>query len=267
MVKWTAEQKKKISERLKKAYKEGRRVSSSTRPEVRVKISEGVKKAYREGRAISPSTRPEVAAKISEGKRKSSYVHSEETKEKIRQTLKRKYKSGELISSLNDPVMNKKIRACRKGEYSRTIEQRKKISESVKKDWEEGIHDNHGKAMKSLWKNKKLKYKFMGPSKTESLIIKEMKEIGFEFNKRININQKDTNDVLWYRPDFLHKDKKIIIEIDGSSHGPFHRIEYDKVKDATLSRLGYRVYRFKNQEVISNPDHIITSTINILIES
>lgn len=46
-----------------------------------------------------------------------------------------------------------------------------------------------------------------------------------------------------YTCDFLHKELKVVIEIDGSSHLRPARVAKDKRKDSFLSSLGYTVHR------------------------
>jgi leucyl-tRNA synthetase len=50
-----------------------------------------------------------------------------------------------------------------------------------------------------------------------------------------------------YIPDFVHLQKKIVIEVDGSIHN--YRKDQDARKDDQLSAAGYQVLRFTNRKV------------------
>ncbi|NJN78145.1 MAG: DUF559 domain-containing protein [Saprospiraceae bacterium] len=44
--------------------------------------------------------------------------------------------------------------------------------------------------------------------------------------------------------------KKVIIEIDGGIHAL--QIEYDQIREAILMEMGYKIIRFKNEDVLNN---------------
>jgi very-short-patch-repair endonuclease len=58
-----------------------------------------------------------------------------------------------------------------------------------------------------------------------------------------------------YIVDFYCKEKKLIIEIDGSQHQ--NAIEYDKTRDQYLEKLGFVVIRFWNNEINTNIDGVV----------
>ncbi|MBR6162922.1 endonuclease domain-containing protein [bacterium] len=55
-----------------------------------------------------------------------------------------------------------------------------------------------------------------------------------------------------YIVDFVCREQKIIIELDGSQHLQPSDIEYDKKRTIYLNSLGYTVIRFKNNEIDNN---------------
>ena len=57
-----------------------------------------------------------------------------------------------------------------------------------------------------------------------------------------------------YIADFLCKDLKLIIEVDGSSHNM--KQEYDENRDRELLELGYTTLRFTNDEVLYNIENV-----------
>ena len=52
--------------------------------------------------------------------------------------------------------------------------------------------------------------------------------------------------------DFLCFEKKLIVEVDGSTHGEVREIRYDAERTAYLGAVGYRVFRFYNADVFEN---------------
>ena len=55
--------------------------------------------------------------------------------------------------------------------------------------------------------------------------------------------------------DFVARSRKLVIEVDGDTHA--HTAEYDAKRTAQLERLGYRVLRFTNAEVMGNVDGVM----------
>ena len=55
-----------------------------------------------------------------------------------------------------------------------------------------------------------------------------------------------------YIVDFICREKKIIVEIDGGQHNEHIEVEYDKKRTNYLNTLGYKVIRFWNNEIDSN---------------
>ena len=60
-----------------------------------------------------------------------------------------------------------------------------------------------------------------------------------------------------YIVDFICKEAKIIIEIDGGQHNEPENIEYDKTRTEYLNTLGYKVIRFWNNEIYENIEGVI----------
>ena len=55
-----------------------------------------------------------------------------------------------------------------------------------------------------------------------------------------------------YIVDFICREKKIIIEIDGGQHNQTNDIIYDKTRTHYLNTKGYTVIRFWNNEIDNN---------------
>ena len=55
-----------------------------------------------------------------------------------------------------------------------------------------------------------------------------------------------------YIVDFICREKKLIIEIDGGQHNEPKNLEYDKQRSLYLESKGYRIIRFWNNEIDNN---------------
>lgn len=61
-----------------------------------------------------------------------------------------------------------------------------------------------------------------------------------------------------YVADFLCREQKLIIEIDGATHSSDSRLRADRQRTAHLARLGFRVIRLQNTEVFGAMDLALT---------
>jgi len=62
--------------------------------------------------------------------------------------------------------------------------------------------------------------------------------------------------------DFVCLSRKVVIEIDGKIH--LQQKEYDELRTNTLNEKGYKVIRFTNEEVLSNPGYVALQIKEIL---
>jgi very-short-patch-repair endonuclease len=75
---------------------------------------------------------------------------------------------------------------------------------------------------------------------TEKLILLELVLLGFLFQEV----------VLGYIPDFLHRTKKLIIELDGGYHfATQEQIDYDRKRNNVFRKGGYKILRFTNERI------------------
>ncbi len=110
-----------------------------------------------------------------------------------------------------------------------------------------------------------------------------MPSTDFELLKRAKATRHDMSPVeaqLWYRlrdrrldglkfnrgsivegyiADFVARSLKLIVELDGDSHGG--REHYDAQRTLKLEAKGYRVLRFSNAEVVGNMDGVLQTII------
>lgn len=92
------------------------------------------------------------------------------------------------------------------------------------------------------------------PTSTEDFIMEFMLELGFEWNPVILTGRhNDLGEPNFYKPDFLHRDKRIVIELDGSTHQG-SQILVDNKKTKFFNDIGYKVYRFDNRYVYTFTD-------------
>jgi very-short-patch-repair endonuclease len=56
--------------------------------------------------------------------------------------------------------------------------------------------------------------------------------------------------------DFYCHRLKLIIELDGEVHSNEDQRQYDEGRTAELERLGIKVIRFRNKQVLQNPDTV-----------
>lgn len=62
-----------------------------------------------------------------------------------------------------------------------------------------------------------------------------------------------------YIADFICISSKLIIELDGGYHFVESQQQSDAMRTERLERLGYKVIRFRNEEVIASPTTVINT--------
>ena len=75
-------------------------------------------------------------------------------------------------------------------------------------------------------------------------ILRNRQFFNYRFRRQFPIGQ--------YIVDFICREKKIIIEIDGGQHNEQQNIEYDNNRTKYLNSEGYKVIRFWNNEIDKN---------------
>ncbi len=65
-----------------------------------------------------------------------------------------------------------------------------------------------------------------------------------------------------YIADFVCREKKLIIEIDGGQH--MDAVEYNRLRTKDLEDRGYRVLRIWNHEVFKNIQGVMDGILNLL---
>ena len=72
-----------------------------------------------------------------------------------------------------------------------------------------------------------------------------------------NLKFKRQHPIGDYIVDFICKEAKIIIEIDGGQHNELENIDYDNARTEFLNSLGYKVIRFWNNEIYENIEGVL----------
>lgn len=99
-------------------------------------------------------------------------------------------------------------------------------------------------------------------SYVESLLIDDMIKLGFVYNLPINTRVArerfpEKRYAYNYKPDFVHVELKLCVEIDGTNHTNSKEIERDKKKEDCLRFLGYSTIRFTNEQVINEYEYVL----------
>ena len=82
-------------------------------------------------------------------------------------------------------------------------------------------------------------------------------------NKKMGVKFRRQHVIGVYIPDFVSLPIKLIIEVDGKIH--LKRLKEDKERTQNLEILGYKVIRFKNEEIENNIKGVL-ETIKMNIE-
>ncbi|MEM6766338.1 MAG: endonuclease domain-containing protein [Bacteroidota bacterium] len=81
--------------------------------------------------------------------------------------------------------------------------------------------------------------------------VKNRQFLGLKFNRQFIIQHQDIMESrAYFIADFHCFEHKLIIEIDGPIHE--FQVQYDRIRENILIEMGYKVIRFKNEEVLQN---------------
>ncbi|MEE4116337.1 MAG: DUF559 domain-containing protein [Marinilabiliaceae bacterium] len=73
---------------------------------------------------------------------------------------------------------------------------------------------------------------------------------GKKFRRQHSINK--------YIVDFYCSEEKLIIELDGESHGEYHRTYEDTDRDNKLKTMDYKILRFENRMVFQDLEYVLS---------
>ena len=69
-----------------------------------------------------------------------------------------------------------------------------------------------------------------------------------------------------YFVDFLCRERKVVVEVDGGTHGTHSEVANDATRTIELRRLGYRVLRAHNSDVYENIDGVLDTLLALIAE-
>lgn len=67
-----------------------------------------------------------------------------------------------------------------------------------------------------------------------------------------------------YIADFYCDEFKIVIEFDGSIHNSIEQQKHDSKRDKFLTSSGFKVLRFKNEDIFNNPENVFEKIENVI---
>jgi very-short-patch-repair endonuclease len=69
-----------------------------------------------------------------------------------------------------------------------------------------------------------------------------------------------------YFVDFLCRERMVVVEVDGGTHGTEHEIACDEHRAAHLHRLGFRIFRVHNVDVYENLERVLDALLAFAAE-
>lgn len=99
-------------------------------------------------------------------------------------------------------------------------------------------------------------------TKSEKVLWESLrnKRLGLKFKRQMPFVFGD----YYFIADFCCSGKKLIVEIDGEIHNDPEIKEYDKFRTKSFEIAGYKVIRFKNEEVLNSLKKVLIKIKNII---
>lgn len=92
--------------------------------------------------------------------------------------------------------------------------------------------------------------------------VKAHRFLGLKFKRQEPIFFDYDNTKCFFVADFICLNNKTVIEIDGRIHD--HQKDHDLIRDDILNKLGYRVIRIKNEEIIKDAEIVLDKIKGIM---
>jgi very-short-patch-repair endonuclease len=106
--------------------------------------------------------------------------------------------------------------------------------------------------------SRKLRAKSSPPERAMWSILRPFRDAGHHFRRQVQLGA--------YYVDFVSLSHSLVIEVDGDTHGTDLAQGNDAVRDDYLKGRGFRVLRFWNNEVMTNPDGVYLVVERVLAE-
>ena len=97
------------------------------------------------------------------------------------------------------------------------------------------------------------------PTRAEQILWNKLRNrtlSGFKFSRQVPIGR--------YIVDFVCRELKLIIEVDGATHSSPDELSHDDLRAAWLEGQGYSIQRIWNQDVYENLDGVLNSILMLL---
>ncbi len=97
------------------------------------------------------------------------------------------------------------------------------------------------------------------PTRAEQILWNKLRNRtlnGFKFSRQVPVGS--------YILDFVCRDRKLVVEVDGVTHGDNKEILHDERRTRWLEDNGYRVHRVWNQDIYESLNGVLDSLLLIL---
>lgn len=103
---------------------------------------------------------------------------------------------------------------------------------------------------------RKLRANSTGPERAFWRLIFPLRSQGWHFRKQVELGS--------YYVDFACLHAGVIVEIDGDTHGSDQAQRNDATRDAYFTSRGFRLLRFSNEDVLTNPEGVYAALVAAL---
>ena len=86
--------------------------------------------------------------------------------------------------------------------------------------------------------------------------LRALRPFGFHFRRQVPLGP--------YYADFACHGRRLVIEVDGDTHGADESLEYDARRAAFMASQGYRTFRVTNRDVLRNLDGVTAAIVSAL---
>lgn len=246
----------------------------SKKEEMRRKLSETKKRLYSDGKLIPYWKNRKRDEKTKEKIRKvflgKSYeeLYGKEKSDNMRKKQSEKHQlRKEMLGYINSPETRKRISEIKKGKPIHTIESKMKISKFFSgKKISEKHKERISLASQERWKNpdmrnkiilaqieERLNRKGIRPTKPEKLLIEIINKNNLLFTYVGNGKWWLRGITRNFNPDFINKERKLIIELFGSYwHNREDMKKRDKERLETYSKYGYKTLIIWEHELVKD---------------
>ena len=114
------------------------------------------------------------------------------------------------------------------------------------------------------YKEVREKARFLRSNQTEAELffwskVRRRQVSGFKFNRQFVIQHTFMRNAIrkYFITDFYCHELKLIVEIDGGYHDKLRQKEYDQARENKLTELGFRVIRYKNNQVLNHWETVL----------